>query len=204
MKKKMLEERGSIAVYVSVVLLSFLIILTGIYVSSISVRKWQLKTVIGIKKSYEKDNEKVEEIYQKQLSKFIYEENFDKWNNYDVGGTTVISCNGILTLKSNSTDPMIHMNQVTSINPKEFRHMDIRYRTSSAAERMEFFMIENPTNQTYAINKSLICDGEWHILTIDFWENSNVKNREKITGWRWDWSRANNTTMEIDYIKIRK
>lgn len=69
MKKYLLSEKGSMAVYVSIVLLSFLIILTGIYASSMSVRKGQLKTVLGIKQSYEKDNENIEEIYQKQLKK---------------------------------------------------------------------------------------------------------------------------------------
>lgn len=69
MKKKILEEKGSIAVYVSIVLFSFLIILTGIYMSSISVRKGQLKTAVKIKQSYEMYNNKIEEIYQKQLKK---------------------------------------------------------------------------------------------------------------------------------------
>lgn len=69
MKKKILEEKGSMAVYVSIVLLSFLIILTGISMMSISVRKGQLKTVLSIKQSYEANNDKIEEIYQKQLAK---------------------------------------------------------------------------------------------------------------------------------------
>ena len=69
MKKNRLEEKGSMAVYVSIVLLAFFIILSGIFVSSISVRKNQLKTVLMIKQSYELYNENVEEIYQKQLAK---------------------------------------------------------------------------------------------------------------------------------------
>ncbi len=69
MKKYILEERGSIAVYVSIVLLSFLIILSGIYASSISVRKSQLKTALRIKQSYEVYNQNVENIYQRQLQK---------------------------------------------------------------------------------------------------------------------------------------
>lgn len=69
MKKKVLEEVGSMAVYVSIVLLGFLIILSGIYASSISVRKGQLKTVLKIKESYELNNQKIETIYQNQLQK---------------------------------------------------------------------------------------------------------------------------------------
>ena len=69
MKKKILEEKGSMAVYVSIVLLSFLIILTGIFMTSISVRKGQLKTVLSMKQSYEGNNNNIEEIYQKQLAK---------------------------------------------------------------------------------------------------------------------------------------
>lgn len=69
MKQKLNEERASMAVYVTIVLLSFLIILTGIYMVSASVRKDQLKTIIKIKQSYELDNPYVETIYQNQLSK---------------------------------------------------------------------------------------------------------------------------------------
>lgn len=69
MKKKILEEVGSMAVYVSIVLLGFLIMLSGIYASSMSVRKGQLTTILKIKESYEVNNPKVETIYQKQLQK---------------------------------------------------------------------------------------------------------------------------------------
>ena len=65
-------------------------------------------------------------------------------------------------------------------------------------------MIENPSNQTYAIGKYIVGDNKWHTLTIDLWQNTNVKNREEITGWRWDWTATRNTTMQVDYIKIRK
>ena len=69
---------------------------------------------------------------------------------------------------------------------------------------MEFFMIENPTDQTYAVSQDVITDGEWHIMTIDLWSNTSVKNRNPITGWRWDWISSNNAIMEVDYIKIRE
>lgn len=64
-KGKIFEERGSMAVYVTVVLMSFLIVLTMIYSSSLSARKNQLKSVLIIKQSYEKDNANIEEIYEK-------------------------------------------------------------------------------------------------------------------------------------------
>ena len=65
-------------------------------------------------------------------------------------------------------------------------------------------MIENPSNQTYSISQLLVGDNKWHTVTFDLWSNTNVKNREKITGWRWDWTPTPNTTMQVDYIKIRK
>lgn len=69
MKKNIKKENGSMAVYVSIVLVAFLIILLGVFASSMSVRKWQLKSIVKIKESYELNNGNVEEIYQKQLSK---------------------------------------------------------------------------------------------------------------------------------------
>lgn len=63
MRKKIKEERASMAVYVGVVLMSFLLLLTATYIGAINVRKTQLSTIIKIKESYEKDNGKAEEIY---------------------------------------------------------------------------------------------------------------------------------------------
>lgn len=51
--KKYKEEKGSMAVYVIVTLVSFCLILTGIYISTSSVRKAQIKTDIKIKEVYE-------------------------------------------------------------------------------------------------------------------------------------------------------
>lgn len=69
MKKIVKKENGSMAVYVAIVLLSFLVLLSGIYMSSSSARKSQLITTLKIKQSYETDTEKIEEIYQKQFDK---------------------------------------------------------------------------------------------------------------------------------------
>lgn len=134
----------------------------------------------------------------------VYLEDFNSWANYTTTATTASVANGILTLKSSSADPMVFMNQVTSFNPAEYRYIEVKYRTSSSAGSMEFFMIENPSNQTYAISQPLVCNGQWNILTIDLWSNSSVKGRNPITGWRWDWCSANNATMEVDYIMIKK
>ena len=68
-KRKLIEENGSMAVYTMITLLSFLIMLTGIYLSSVSVRKIQLKTVMKIKQSYELYNANAEDVYQIQLKK---------------------------------------------------------------------------------------------------------------------------------------
>ena len=67
--KELKKEKGSMAVYVSVVLLGFLIFLTTVYKASIDVRKSQLVTVLKVKESYEVYNDDIETIYQKQLRK---------------------------------------------------------------------------------------------------------------------------------------
>lgn len=64
MKRKIKEERASMAVYVGVVLMSFLLLLTATYIGAINVRRTQLSTIMKIKETYEKDNGKVEEIYE--------------------------------------------------------------------------------------------------------------------------------------------
>lgn len=69
MKKKLIEEKASVSIYVFIVLFSFTIMLTSIYFSANSVRKTQLSTMIRIKQSYEIDNENIEKIYQTQLEK---------------------------------------------------------------------------------------------------------------------------------------
>ena len=51
--KKIKEEKGSMAIYVIVTLVSFCLILTGIYISTASARKAQIKTDIKIKEVYE-------------------------------------------------------------------------------------------------------------------------------------------------------
>lgn len=60
MKRKLKEERASMAVYVAIALTSFLIILVSLYTTSVSVRKAQLSTIIKIKEAYEQDNAKIE------------------------------------------------------------------------------------------------------------------------------------------------
>lgn len=68
-KRKLKEEKGSIAAYVTIVLLSFFLILSSIYFSSTSVRKSQLITALKVKESYEANNNDIEEVYQTQLKK---------------------------------------------------------------------------------------------------------------------------------------
>lgn len=57
------SERGSMAVYVTVVLLTMLIILSSLYMTTSSVRKSQLTAAVMIKKAYESDNNNAERIY---------------------------------------------------------------------------------------------------------------------------------------------
>ena len=72
MKKKILEERGSMAVYVTIVLLSFIIILSTIYTSASSLRRNQLRTAMKIKESYEMYNNSKSQIYTAQKKKIKY------------------------------------------------------------------------------------------------------------------------------------
>lgn len=60
---KIKDEKGSMAVYVSVVLLSMLLILSALFLISNVVRRSQIETAIKVKETYEADNDRVEEIY---------------------------------------------------------------------------------------------------------------------------------------------
>ena len=60
---KIKDEKGSMAIYVLIVLLSMLLMLTTVFLTSNSARKSQLKTVMGIKQAYEADNDKAADIY---------------------------------------------------------------------------------------------------------------------------------------------
>lgn len=62
--KNIKRENGSMAVYVSVVLLTMLFILFAIFLMSNSIRRSQIETIIRVKQSYEDDNSKAVEIYK--------------------------------------------------------------------------------------------------------------------------------------------
>lgn len=66
--KKIKEEKASVSVYVFIVLFTYLIILSSIYFTLISVNKAQLKTILKIKQSYELDNGNIEQIYQEKVN----------------------------------------------------------------------------------------------------------------------------------------
>ena len=206
-KKKVKESRGSMAVYVSLVVLTMAAVLLVASLNSNSIRRNQIISVMGVKKSYESDNQNAGQIYRglvKKLdSQYAFKEEFDSTITYTGSATTYSLNNGIITLNSSSNDPMMYMYNITSFSPIDYRYIDVRYKTSTSSS-MEFFMIENPTNQTYSIQQNMTGDGQWHILTIDLWSNANVKNRTAITGWRWDWTGANGASVDVDYIRVRK
>lgn len=60
---KLRENKGSMAVYTSIVLLSMLLILTAVFLTSSAMRKSQLITTIKVKESYEADNDRAGDIY---------------------------------------------------------------------------------------------------------------------------------------------
>lgn len=184
-----------------------LFILLALFYTTNSIRRNQLTTVMKVKESYEADNSRAVKIYEELTeeleSRYVYVEDFDTLPNYPSSNTTYTVNNGIINLSATAYDPMIYMSNVTSFSPLTYRYIEVRYRTNSAST-MEFFMIENPTDQTYSVTGQMIGDGEWHILTIDLWTNEAVKNRSSITGWRWDWRLDSAGTVDVDYIKIRK
>lgn len=59
----MKSERGSMAVYVSIVLLTMLLVLMAIFLTSNSTRRSQLISAMGVKESYEADNDRAADIY---------------------------------------------------------------------------------------------------------------------------------------------
>lgn len=205
---KFKDEKGSMAAYVAIVLLTMLLIITAVYFLSNSAVKNQLITSMKVKETYEADNDKAADIYsalmKKNEDKYVFIEDFDTLPNYPMSNTEMSLNDGILTLKPTGIDPMIFMNNVTSFSPLEYRYIDVRYRVIEGNDMMEFFMIENPADQTYSCRASLENDGNWHVLTIDLWSNEAVKQRETITGWRWDWVAGTQTSIQVDYIKIRK
>ncbi len=144
------------------------------------------------------------------VQKWIYEENeifredFYEYN-YTELGVTINSCsNSILDVTAVTTDPMIYMYNITAFNPMEYRYIEMRYRTTDNSN-VKFYLIENPIDDTYSIMNELEKDGEWHSIFIDLWGNENIKNREEITGWRFDFAESQiGVSMEIDYIRVIK
>ena len=60
---KLREQKGSMAVYVTVVLVGMLFILMAVFFISNSVRRTQLQTNLKVKEAYEADNAKADQIY---------------------------------------------------------------------------------------------------------------------------------------------
>ena len=60
---KIREEKGSMAVYVTIVLISMLFILGAVFITSNAYRERQLEATIKVKESYEADNNRAVEIY---------------------------------------------------------------------------------------------------------------------------------------------
>ena len=63
------QEKGSMAVYVTIVLVSMVFILTAVFLISNSARKNQLKTAMKVKETYEADNIRADIIYDKLTNK---------------------------------------------------------------------------------------------------------------------------------------
>ena len=205
---KIKEEKGSMAIYATIVLVTILIILMAVYITSTAVRKGQLETVMKIKQTYEADNSRADEIYESLAqgkSTYAFMEEFETLPNYQTLMTSINVENGIITLASTGPDPQVFMTNVADFSPLEYRYIEVRYKTTTTSNIMEFFMTESPTDGTYSIKQEITTDGEWHTVIFDLWSNENVKNLEKITSWRWDWcdTAVAGDTMEVDYIRIK-
>jgi len=131
------------------------------------------------------------------------------WNSqpYGVNATTVNSTTGGITnVTSTSNDPMINMFALGSYNPATYRYMNIRYRvTAGTAGNVELFFL----NTTYPAPDGachtfapLVSDNQWHIATVDLYQNANYTTGGNITGWRYDWATANGVTMDLDFIQL--
>lgn len=132
-----------------------------------------------------------------------YREDFEEFT-YEVSGTKINSCkDSILDVTSTNTNPFVSMYGITSLNPKQCRYIEIKYKTEDNTS-LEFFTVEDPKDQEYSItNNELVNDGNWHTLIIDLWNNEKIKAQEEITGWRFDWGENKiGVSMQIDYIRV--
>ena len=131
------------------------------------------------------------------------------WNGqpYGLVATTVNSNNnGVLNVTSTNGDPMINMFGLGSFAPATYRYINIRYRVASGtAGNVEIFFL----NTTYPAPNGachtaapLISDNQWHIATVDLYQNANYTTGGNITGWRYDWCTANGVTMDLDFIQL--
>ena len=75
---KFKSEAGSMAVYVTIVLFIMLVFIVAVYMRTITVRKEQIVTASKIKESYEKDNERIDEIYANIVGENTDEINIDE------------------------------------------------------------------------------------------------------------------------------
>ena len=63
MKNWYKNQKGSMTAYAVITIFCFIFILTGLFLSSTSIRKGQLRTIMEIVKVYKRDTQRVEEIY---------------------------------------------------------------------------------------------------------------------------------------------
>ncbi len=137
------------------------------------------------------------------IGKEIYREDFEAFT-YQTSGTKVNSCeNSILDVTSTDENPFIIMEQMVSFQPKEYRYIEIKYKTTDN-KLLEIYTIKEPKDDTYCMTSNeLITDGNWHTVVLDLWSNENIKNQQEITGWRLDWGDNQiGVSMQIDYIKV--
>lgn len=101
-----------------------------------------------------------------------------------------------------NSNPRIYMREVTKFNLEQHRYIEVKYKGSNLS-KMAFYMVEEPTDETYLIEEQLIGDEKWHTVIFDLWKNAEIKKLEEITSWCFDWEQSTQgAAMQIDYIRV--
>lgn len=116
--------------------------------------------------------------------------------------TSVSATNSILSFKTTGGDSQIKVTlpEDKYIDNKLHKFLYVRYKYSGSSSMMEFFLIPNPTDQTYSVSTSITGNNTWNIARFDLSSNSSIMALDKITGYRFDPMTISGVNMQIDYI----
>ena len=157
MKNKLVEEKASMAIYVFIVLFSFLIILSSLYFSITSIRKGQLITIMKIKQSYEKDNQNIEEIYQSKWAEI----------NDTIAPTATITVSSTVALTGKSINATV-LQEDSKLNFSKCRYVYNTVEASIGTDESNYTGGEL-TSDTNNLELRTDTVGRYylHVLTVD-------------------------------------